>query len=340
MPTPVVYPSAKQFIGLAKEVTQGTAVTPITATVPVMQFTPSPKWQWLDDMTFRGSMSGLAGEVQGVGWEEWAIADSPAFFDTLPYFLNNILGDVTDSGATPFVHAFSTLNSGVGQPGSLTLVDWQGPASATNFARVYPGACVSELTLKGNAESSLVMWSAKGLAWPSSVIGSPPTAATSADTPFGAWRTLVGLAGPASGGSQVKTVGEWEITLTRELKAKFTLQGVQTPFIIYRGELNAAGKLNFTVPADEASSVTYLTSNTQPQLQLTVDNGLTLANNRNLQIDCQLAAYQTADINRGSEAVGFDTTFKAVMNSTNAGTSGGLSPVKITVKNNTAAGTY
>lgn len=340
MPTPVVYPSAKQFIGVAKETTQGTAVTPITATIPVDKFEPEDKYTWLDDMSFRGSMTELVGEIQGVGIVEWSIPDSPCFFDTCPFFVNNILGDVTDSGATPFVHAFSLLNSGTGQPGSLTLVDWQGPPSASNFARVYPGACVSELTLKGNAESSLVMWSAKGLAWPSSVASAAPTAATSADTPFGAWRTLLGLAGPASGGTQVKTVREWEVTLTRALKAEYTLQGTQNPYVIFRGALGVAGKLDVRVPADEANTMTYLVSNTQPQLQLVVDNGLTLANNRNLQIDCQLAAYQTVKIERDEEAVGYGVEFKAVANSTNAGASGGLSPTKITFKNNTAAATY
>lgn len=339
MPTPVVYPSAKQFVGLAKETTQGTAVTPLVATLPLDKFEPEDKPTWLDDTSFRGSMVNLVGEIQGVEIVEWSL-EGPAFFDTLPYLLNNILGDITDSGATPNVHAVSLLNSGTGQPGSLTLVDWQGPPSASNFARVYPGACLSELTIKGNAESSLIMLSAKGLAWPSSPIGTAPTANTSADTPYGAWRTLLGLGGVAGGGTQVKTAREWEVTIKRALKAEYTLQGSQAPFVIFRGAVDVEGKINFSVPADESNSMTYLLSNTQPQLQLTVDNGLTLGSNRNLQVDIQLAAYQTSKINRGEEAVGYDTTFKAVANSTNAGASGGLSPIKVTVKNATAAATY
>lgn len=339
MPTPVVYPSAKQFVGLAKETTQGTAVTPITATLPLDKFEPEDKPTWLDDKSFRGSMANLAGRIQGVEIVEWSM-DGPCFFDTIGYLLNNILGDLTDSGATPNVHAMSLLNSGTGQPGSLTLVDWQGPPSASNFARVYPGACLSELTLKGNAESSLIMMSAKGMAWPSSVIGVAPVAATSTDTPQAAWRTALGLAGIASGGTQVKTCREWEITIKRALKAQFTLQGLQSPFVIFRGAVDVSGKLAFSVPADESNSMTYLLANTQPQLQLIVDNGLTVINNRNLQIDCQLAAYATTKINRGAEAVGYDATFDAVMNATNAGASGGLSPVKVTLKNAVAAATY
>jgi len=341
MANPAIYPSVKQFIGLAKEATQGTAVTPITATVPVTKFQPEDKPTWLEDKSFRNSMSDLAGVVQGVMVVEWSL-EGPVFFDTCPFFVNNILGDITDSGTNPVSHAISLLNSGGGsQPGSLTLVDWQGPPSASNFARVYAGACVSELTFKGNAESTFIEWSAKGLAWgPSTIIGSAPTAATSTDTPQAAWRTILGLAGPASGGTQVKTAQEFEVTIRRALKAQYTLQNSQSPFQIFRGPLVAEGKLMFSVPADETNTMTYLLNNTQPQLQLIVDNGLTLGNNRNLQIDCQLAAYQTSPINRTKEAVGYDTTFKAVMNSTNAGASGGLSPIKVTFKNNTAAATY
>jgi len=339
MPTPTVYPSAKQFVGLAKETTQGTAVTPAVATLALDKFEPEDKYTQLDDTSFRGSMANLAGEVQGVGIVEWSM-EGPAFFDTLPYLINNILGDYTGSGTNPVSHAVSLLNSGTGQPGSLTLIDWQGPPSASNFARIYAGSCLSELTLKGNAESSLIMLSAKGMSWPSTVAGSAPSPNTSADTPQAAWRTKMGLAGPASGGTQVNTIGEWEVTIKRALKAQYTLQGSQNPYVIFRGPVDVEGKLMFTVPADESNSILYLVNNTQPQLQVVVDNGLTLANNRNLQVDLALAAYQTTKINRGAEAVGYDTEFKGVMNSTNAGASGGLSPIKVTVKNATAANSY
>jgi hypothetical protein len=335
MPTPVVYPNAKQFLGLGKETTQGTIVA-MSATIPVNKFQPKDKPTPLEDTSFRGSMANLAGVIQGVKVVEWSL-EGPAFFDMLPWFLINILGDVTDAGATPFTHAVSLLNSGTGQPGSLTLYDWQGPPSASNFARIYPGACLSELTLKGNVETSLVMLSAKGMAWPSSVAAAPPTAATSAEPPQAGWRTKLGLAGPASGGTLVSTVGEWELTIKRALKPLYTTQGVQTPFVIFRGAVDVEGKLKFTAPADESNNMLYLLNNSQPQLQLLTDNGLTLINNRNLQIDCQLAAYIDTEIERGAEAAGYNTTFKSVMNSTNAGASGGQSPIKVTVANATAS---
>src|SRR6185369_4110943 len=110
MPTPTVYPSAKQFLGLGKEATQGT-IAAMSNTIPVDKFEPEDKPTTLDDKSFRGSMANQAGVIQGVKIVEFSL-EGPAFFDMLPWFLINILGDVTDAGATPFTHAVSLLNSG------------------------------------------------------------------------------------------------------------------------------------------------------------------------------------------------------------------------------------
>lgn len=161
MATPVAWPSAKSFIGVKKEVTQGTAVPPLTATIPVNKFQPQPKFTPLKDESQRGSMAATNGQTQGAGHEEWTISDSPAFYDMLPYLLNNILGDIATTGAGPFTHVMSLLNSGTGQPGTLTIFDWQG--TPANQGRQYPGAVCTELTIKGNPESEFITWSAKGL---------------------------------------------------------------------------------------------------------------------------------------------------------------------------------
>src|SRR3954471_131001 len=98
MATPVAWPSTKSFIGVTKEVTQGTAVPPLVSTVPVNKFTPSDKFTQIEDKAQRGDMAELGGIVQGAGMVEWEIAESPAFYDMLPYFLANLLGDVTTTG--------------------------------------------------------------------------------------------------------------------------------------------------------------------------------------------------------------------------------------------------
>lgn len=238
---------------------------------------------------------------------------------------------------TPYTHLHSLLNTGTGQPGSvaglggsLTLVDWQG-LTATTLARAYTGCCASELMLKGNPESEFVSMEAKGLGWLSAAAGALPVAAPTTAQPMAAWRVRLGLAGPATGGTLVKTIGDWELTFKRQLKALFTSQNSQNPFLIQRGEVEVSGKVTVLTPADE-THLTYMLANTQPQLQLIVDNGGAGAALLNLQVDVQKAAYKTVKIKK-SEAIGQDVTFDAIATSTNAGQSAGTSPVKVTIQN-------
>jgi len=337
MPGPVTFPSAKVFVGGAKETTPGTPVAPVF-TLPLEKFEPEDKFTWLIDKALRGSMVDEYGVQQGVSRSEFSMS-GPWFGDMGGYLLNNLLGDLTTTGASaPFTHAFSLLNSGGGQPGTLTFTQWQG-LPATNLARQYAGACLSELILKGNAESELVMFEAKGMGWASVIAGAIPTSSPTTAQPMASWRSVLGLAGPASGGTQVKTIGSWELTISRKLKPYYTGQNSQNPFIIQRGAVTVAGKLAFTVPADE-SAYLYMANNTQPQFQWIISNGLTLGAALQLQVDCQAAAFDTTKLNFGSEAIGYESTFKAVANSTNAGASGGVSPVKVTLQNAVAAGTF
>lgn len=338
MAGPTVYPSAKQFIGVAKEVTPGTAVA-MTATLVMDKFDPEDKPTPLIDGSMRGSMVDEYAYIQGVKLSDITMS-GPAYFDGLGYLLGNILGDVVTTGASaPFSHAFSTLNSGTGQPTTHTFTDWQG-LPATNQARQFAGACLSELTLKGNAESELITFDAKATAWASVIAGAIPTAAPTAALPLASWRSLLGIGGPATGGTLDSTIGDWEIKITRKLKPIFTGQNSQNPYVIQRGGVSVSGKLGFAAPSNETNALLTLLNNTQPIFQWKIDNGLTLGNLLGLTVDVQAAAFDTAKIDRGNEAVGYSSTFKGIGSSTNAGASGGVSPVKVTLQNAIAAGTY
>ncbi len=413
MANPTTYASAKQFIGVAKETTQGTAVVPV-ATIPVDKFEPEDKFKWEDDKALRGSMVELYNRIQGPANIDFDMS-GPLFFDTAGYLLNNLLGDDVESGtytgsgtttlsspsvvgatsistvasisATtviqidtgnlsevrtgtsvsgagpytlnftpglsyahlaavtvqpitgPYTHQFAVLNSGNGQPGSLTITDFQGP-TATTSARAYAGCCLSELTIKGNAESSLIEYDAKGSGWgPSAAAVSTPTSSPSSVAPLAAWRFQLGLAGPATGGTLVKTVGDFEIAMKREIELIWTGQNSQSPYWIQRGKVTTTGKLNFVAVADE-TPLTYLLNNTQPQYQLIVSNGLAGTSLLSIQFDSQNAAWATSKIERSKAAVGYQVEFESVSNTTNAGGSGGFSPIMVTLKNNTAANTY
>jgi preprotein translocase subunit SecB len=81
-------------------------------------------------------------------------------------------------------------------------------------------------------------------------------------------------------------------------------------------------------------------NNTQPQVQLLLDNGLTGLNKITFQIDVQIAAFTAMEPDGTKAAVEYGGTFQAILNTTNAGGSGGYSPCKVSVTNNVAAGTY
>jgi hypothetical protein len=336
---PTTYSSQKQFIGIAKETTQGTAVQP-TQTVLVEKFEPEDQITWLDGKSLRGSMPELYDRIAGPGKVDFSFA-GPWFPDTAGFWINNILGDLTTTGAgAPYSHAFSTLNTGASQPGSLTITDYQG-TPATYLARAYAGCCLSELTIKGSAESSLIMIEGKGTGWPSAIAAATPTSSPSTEVAMASWRYALGIAGVASGGTQVKTTGEFEVTIKRDLQPIFTGQNTSTPYFIQRGKVGVSGKLKFTAAADE-TPLTYLLSNTKPQLQLTWNNALSssAAGYRAMTIDCQSAAWKTTKIDRGQAAVGYEVEWDAIANTTNAGASGGYSPVKITLNNAVTSGTY
>lgn len=341
MPTPTTYPSAKSVVALAVETTQGTANTTPAATLLLDDpLDVEDKPVQIPNNGMYGSMTDRYGTIQGP-MHTVLSGKGHCHLDTLPYLINNIFGDVVTSGpvTSQYTHAFSLLNSGTAQPGSLTVIDWQG-LTGTSFARMYAGFCLSELVIKGNPESTLIDFSFKGLAYPSADYPTaPPVFSPSTDAPLGAWRVAMGLAGPASGGTLYRLQRDWTVTMTREARAQFTSQNSQAPYVIQRGKLLISGSAYISVPSDE-TVLDYLLNNTRPQIQYLADNGGAAAAKRSLQIDVLTAAFESVKINRSEETIGYDVTWNADANTTNAGASGGFSPGKITVVNATVGGGY
>jgi hypothetical protein len=398
------FTSVKQYLGIATEATQGTAVTTPTATIPFTKFEPEDKPVWLDDKALRGSMAELYNKVEGVIKTDFLLS-GPVYGDSLPYLLANVFGDNSAQGAVgtsttttgtnsagstsltvtsgtgiangnilnvgttapnqeivkvlsgggtttltlttalrytyaagqnvsvataPYTRQYSLLNSGQGQPVSHTFLHFQGPA-ATTSTRVYAGACLSELNLKFNAESNLFEYDAKGSCYPSTIDGTIPTNSPSAIQAIAPWRGVLGVAGPASGGTKVVTVTDGEILFKRTLEPIFTVQGSQSPYFIQRGPLAVTGKLTF-VAADETAYLNMI-QNTQPQIQFLLDNGLAGAADITVTVDMQKCAFTAAKYNASKVAVRYDVTFEAVANTTNIGASGGFGPATCTVKN-------
>jgi hypothetical protein len=240
----------------------------------------------------------------------------------------------------PYTHVFALLNGSTGaangpaQGPTHCWTDRQGLAA--NNANQYAYAVASEITITGNAEK-LLDWSAKYTCAARATAASPVGFAnTSSVVPYPSWRTATGVAGVASGGTQVKNVAEHSITLTRAVKAYNTEQGSQQPYIIARGKQSNTGKLTF-LPSIDDSALTAMLGNTQPQLQFVSSNGLSGVNLVSLQVDIIAGAYTVADISDGSELFGYGVDFKPIHTAASAGgitatgASGGKGAVKATL---------
>lgn len=323
----------KAFLGIAPETTVGTPVAP-TFTFPYGKFAPVDKPVFEKDPSLRGSMATDYNLIQGVFQSDFTLS-GPVYMDVIEHLLVNMLGDrVTTGSADPYTHANSLYNTSPGQPKTHTLTHYTGVPASTG-ARVYSSACLSDLSFTWDAGAKLMDFSAKGMAWGSTIAAATPTAAPSAVPALASWRAVMGLGGPATGGTLVPYVSHATIDFKRKLEAHYTMSNGQQPYIIQRGGMGCTGKMTI-VAADETPIVKLLAA-TQEQLQLIISNGITGAGQRQLQIDIQLAAYNVAKINEGKTATMYDLEFIALANSTNAGASGGLSPAKVTVMNANSA---
>jgi hypothetical protein len=245
----------------------------------------------------------------------------------------------------PYTHTFALLNSNLGyggvaggQPPTHTLTDYTllnysgTPNTNTSSARQYAYACVQGLDITGNAES-LLQIRVSGNSWLSTPAPSSPVNTVSTVTPPAAVLSQVFIGGTTAS-NLVTTISDWAFNLKRTLQVYFNTQGTAQPFVIGRGPLDATGTLHYSTPQDE-SPLTQMLNNTQPQMRIVQDNGLTGTSHLRLQIDVQQAAFTKAKIDRSAVMVAYADSWEAVANSQNTGGSGGLGPCTVTLINNT-----
>lgn len=242
------------------------------------------------------------------------------------------------SGYNGVTHNFSLLNGaltgfvGMGgftasQPPTYGFVDYSGVPAGTG-ARVYSYTCLSELSITGQAEA-LVEWDAKATAIASSIAATQPATAgnLSAVQPQPSWISTCQISG-----SGTNNVASWKLTLSRKLAPKYTNQGTQDPFSIPRGGLSAMIAWDFDPASDEIEFIDY-TANTQPSAVITASNGLSGTNAASLVITANQMGFTDAALEDSKEVFGFTESAKLIGNATNAGPSGGLSPLQIALTN-------
>jgi hypothetical protein len=325
-----VQQSVRSYLGIAKEVTRGTAVAP-TDFIPVMKdnLKPVDIVDPLYDTGLRGSNVLNYNYIPG-RTRSTVDFGGAVFADTVGYAIAGVLGSVATTGVSaPYTHTISLFNSlasgGDVQPISYTLTDFYAVD-----VRSYPGCQFSDFSLKFNADGMLE-YDAKSTGFQSEVVSDPtPTFSTVLPTPV--WRGTVSI-----GGSAVSTAMTGNIDMTRPATPIYGISNTQDPYQVFLGPLEVTGKITFVM--DNDSQLLNFLNNSQPAL---VFNWAYGAGASAVQIQATLTkgAYTTGVIERGEDFVQVTVDINAQSNTTDAGSSGGFSPIKWVLQNAKASGTY
>lgn len=309
-------PTQASAIGIAKETTKGTAVVP-SDTIVVTGFNPKRKPTILTDEGWDGSAGDVRGIQQGKIVAEHSI-EGAVFVDTIGWWLKNILGDETISGAGPYTHPFAALNSTDQQPPALTATD----KLANIGYRGWPGIQLSELKLMVDPDGKL-SYTATGLGFPDASAASF-TPAPSAEVEVPGWRVSCNVNGAACNPSKL------EVTMSRRVNAIKTANNSQNPFAIWVGPLSVTIKGN--VIAEDVTHYTNLVNDTQGVFSFTAAQGT-----KSITVTCTKTAYVGTEVDRGNDWPEFVLDLRAIKNSTDVGASAGLSPIKVVLVNSKSA---
>ena len=280
-----------------------------------------------------GAVGSTAEEVRSVTNISAGLAPGTLTLNAALYQGHATAGTVISYASyTAIGHNFSLLNTGVGaggsvasQPPTYTYVDFSGVPAGTG-ARQYSFGCISEVTITGSAEG-LVEWDAKMVALASQITATAPVTALSSVVPQPSWVSTVAI-----GGAGTNNNASWKLTLTRKITPKFTNQGTQDPYAIPKGYFDGMLAFDWDPASDEIEFINY-TSNTQNTCQIVAANGLAGTAAASMTISANQLGYTDAALEDGKEVFGFTETAKLIANTTNAGPSGGYSPVQIQLLN-------
>ena len=312
----------RSYLGIAKETTRGTAVTP-TAFIPVLasSIKPADIYGALYDEGLRGSLVKNYNYIQGRAHSTFDFG-GPVFADTVGWAITGVMGeDVIVGASAPYTHTISLENSATAaadaQPTSYTLTDFY---SAN--VRAYPGTMFHDFSLKFNSEG-LLEYDAKGTGWISAT-ASTPTPSFSTILPTPVWAGTVTI-----GGSSISNAVSGNIDIKRPATPIFGISNTQNPFQVFLGALEVTGKITFLMEAD--TELTRYLTNTQPAIVLSWSQGTGAALTQ-IQATITKGAYTAAVIERSKDYVEVTVTIEGLGNLTDSGTVG-YSPIKWAIKN-------
>ena len=325
-----VQQSVRSYLGIAKEVTKGTVVAP-TDFIPVAKDSLKPQ-DIIDPLYDTGLRGSNVVNYNYIPGRTRSTVDfgGAVFADTVGYGLAGLLGSVATVGASaPFTHTISLKNSttsGVDdQPISYTLTDFYAVD-----VRSYPGCQFSDFSLKFNADGMLE-YDTKTTGFVSETVADPtPSFSTVLPTPV--WQGTVSI-----GGSAVANAMTGNIDMKRNVTPVYGISQTQDPFSVFLGPIEVTGKITFIMETD--AELTRFLNNTQPAIVLNWAYGAGAAAVQ-IQATITKGAYTAAMIERGEDFVQVTIDLNGQGNTTDAGSTGGFSPIKWVLQNAKASGTY
>jgi hypothetical protein len=318
-------PGTLQWLGLAKEVTPGTAVAAPTMWIPVDSPKLSPKVTVLSDNNLRGVMATDFGSTQGMSYTELGYKTS-IYADTIFPHLMAMLGgaDVMTGAADPYTHKTSLLNTSdathSAQPPTYTGFLYQGDGKVAQVA----GMTASDLKFgfKANERNTVdVSWVGMPVQFIAAPANTPSTVAEM--PPFTAAISIGGTAFPSSTGIS--------IDIKRDVKPIAVLNGSQNPLTIYAGPVSVSGSIDAVYKGSADSLLTGLLTNGQPAVTVSV-NGQNDATHP-LTLQMSKVRYDSADpAGSTTDWMTIAAAFTALANPTDA-LDGKLSPIQATLAN-------
>lgn len=326
MPITNALPGPLQYLGIIKEVTPGTPLNPTYFLTP-KTITPKDDPKKVDIPGLRGSMTEVYAVVPTI-ISSTVSFDSDFYPDTDGFPLLGILSDLTETGtAAPYTHTASLLNAAPGQPHTYTLTMGWGATNARQRA-----FCVWDSVNLTFTASGVLALSASATGFGSQEVApTAPTVSTVFPTP--AW---VGTA--TLFGTQIYTVFDGNLQIKRQAIPVEVLNGTQIPGSIYGGTVAVTGKLSFVADAADTEQIAFL-ADTQGPLVLNFTQG-TGATEVSLNLQMSLIDLKTYQLGVEQDYMKGDIEFTAIANTTDAGASGGESPIKVTLINAIPTGVY
>lgn len=294
--------------------------------IPVATFTPTDGITYLPDTNYRGSAVTTYGHVPGPIDGGYATGGN-VYSDTFGYWAGNILGDVvTTGGSAPYAHAMAALNSGNGQPRSDTITD-----SDPVQARAYPGMMCTDLSVSIDS-AQMLTYTATLIGFNSGTVGQPSGPSFSTLQGIAGWQPICTI-----GGTYTPTLLNATIDLKRSGTPDHTVDGNQAPYSIFVGPLDCSGKFTI-VYEDEVQLLNYLNA-----VKVSLDFNFTRGSGaafEQVKFHMSQVVYTVGAKSINGDQMQVDITFECDANSTDAGASGGLSPIKVTLGNALPANTF